>query len=369
MAGPERAQRTDHKQPLGRIRTAVKHDIPYVHSYRDRYGKWRHYYRCRGINISLPGDPGSLEFTAALAEAMALAQMQPSIGVAPPRGSLKASCEAYYASAEFSNLAQTTQREMRYALEAICREPNKDGSERGTNPVALLERKHILTWRDKMKDKPGAANKMVRAIRVLLSFAVDRGTIDENPALGIKMLKTGWYRDWTDAELKQFEARWPLSTLERTGFALALYTAQRRADVAKMKWADIAGNKILVKQQKTGTVISLPIHPALAEAISAAPRRAETILTGAGGRPLNPIYFGHIMASAIATAGLPDDCVLHGLRKTAARIIAETGGKVSSITGHLSEQMERKYAKDADQALMAQVAMTKWTAARGKNKR
>lgn len=339
----------------------MKHDIPYVHSYRDRYGKWRHYYRRRGINISLPGDPGSLEFTTALAEAMSRAQMKPSIGKAPPRGSLKATCEAYYASAEFSNLAQTTQREMRYALEAICREPNKDGSERGSNPVALLERKHILTWRDKMKDKPGAANKMVRAIRVLLSFAVDRGTIDENPALGIKMLKTGWYRDWTDAELEQFEARWPLGTLERTGFALALYTAQRRADVAKMKWTDIAGNKILVKQQKTGTVISLPIHPALAEAISAAPRRAETILTGAGGGPLNPIYFGHIMASAIAGAGLPDECVLHGLRKTAARIVAETGGKVGALTGHLSGQMEREYSRRADQSENAEAAVLNWS--------
>ncbi|MGB8601855.1 MAG: site-specific integrase [Rhizomicrobium sp.] len=339
----------------------MKCDIPYVHSYRDRHGKLRHYFRRKGINIALPGIPGSFEFTTALTAAMERAKETPTIGKAPARGSLKAACEAYYASAEYTNLAKTTQREMRYCLEAICRSPNKDGSQRGDNPIVLLERKHILSWRDKLKDKPGAANKMVRTIRVLLSFAADRSLIDENPALGIKMLKVGWYRDWTDEELEQFEAHWPLGTTERTGYALALYTAQRRADVAQMKWADIAGNTIRVRQQKTGTTIAVPIHPTLAEALTVTPHRADTILAGATGNPLNVIYFGKIMANAIEAAGLPQECVLHGLRKTAARIIAETGGKVGSLTGHLSGQMEREYSRRADQKMNAESAVLNWS--------
>ena len=337
----------------------MKCEIPYVHSYRDRHGKWRRYYRRKGLNVALPGEPGSMEFTAALKTAME--RQTPTVGKAPACGSLKALCETYYASAEFANLAQTTRREMRYALEAICCTPNRNGGRRGDNPVARLERRHILAWRDGMKDKPGAANKMIRAIRVLLSFAVDRGLAKENPVLGVKMLKVGWYRDWTDAELMQFEARWPIGTVERTGYALALYTAQRRTDVARMRWRDIAGNSIRIRQQKTGTTVTVPIHPTLAEALKATPHRAETILTGREGKSLNPIYFGKLMAEAIDAAGLPKDCVLHGLRKTAARIVAETGGRVGALTGHLSSQMEREYSRRADQKENAKTAVLNWS--------
>lgn len=106
---------------------------------------------------------------------------------------------------------------MRYAIDALCRTKGRNGDTYGDRSVAMLERKHILAWRDKMKDKPGAANKMIRAIKVLLTFAVDRGMRKDNPAFNIKMLKIGTFRDWTDAELVQFETRWKVGTLERTG--------------------------------------------------------------------------------------------------------------------------------------------------------
>jgi hypothetical protein len=51
-----------------------------------------------------------------------------------------------------------------------------------------------------------------------------------NPAFGIKPLKIGRIRAWTDDELTAFEDKWPLGTLERTGFALASYMAQRSGD-------------------------------------------------------------------------------------------------------------------------------------------
>jgi integrase len=147
------------------------------------------------------------------------------------------------------------------------------------NRVATLERKHILSWRDKMKDLPGAANKLIRTLKGLLSFAVDRGMRPDNPAFKIKMFKSKPWRDWTDEELIQFEERWPLGTTERMGYALALYTAQRRADVAAMKWSQMAGSTV-VRQSKTGTVLELPIHPELARTLQEHPRRGATILTG-----------------------------------------------------------------------------------------
>jgi integrase len=122
----------------------------------------------------------------------------------------------------------------------------------------------------------------------------------------------------------------------------ALYTEQRRADLVKMNWSCIAGEAIHVKQQKTATDLAINLHPDLCAALAAVqPRRSEAILAGDAEHGLTPNYFGHVMAAAIEAAGLPNECVLHGLPKTAARIVAETGGRVRAMTGHLSARMDQ----------------------------
>jgi integrase len=350
----------------------VKCDLPYVKVYRDRHGKLRHYFRRRGSDASglaLPGLPGSPEFIAAYQRAR---DAKPDARAANTRarpGTLDALRELYLGSAEFKTLRPSTQRETRYVLDALCLAPHVKFGTRGAGPVVKLERRHILKWRDEMADRPGAANKMLRIVKLILNFAVDRGFRIDNPARGIRLLKGGRYRAWTDAELVAFERRWSLGTVERTGFALALYTGQRREDLTKMSWADIAGDAILVTQGKTGRRLKLPLHLELKKALMAVTKRPGAAIMcvpkGAARErtytAMSPVYFGHKMADAIAKAGLPDECVLHGLRKTTARILRELGVEASSMTGHLSAQMEREYARDADQAKMARDAMTKWS--------
>ena len=346
----------------------MKCDLPYIKAYRDRHGTRRYYFRRKTQNITLPGEPGSPEFITAYQRELESKPQQGASSKATS-GTLAALRDLYFESAEFKNLAQSTQRETRYVIDALCAVPDGKGGTRGDKRVSTLECRHILEWRDRMAEKPGAANKMLRIVKALLSFSIQRGYRKDNPAKGIKPLKIGRFRSWTDAELIAFEEKWPLGSLERTGYALALYTGQRRADLAAMKWSQIGGDVIHVTQHKTGTDLTLPIHPELRTALNAVrPRKGETILTTKDGGEISPIYFGAIMAQAIENAGLPKTCVLHGLRKTTARIVAETGGKVSAMTGHLSEQMEREYSRDANQAEMARVAVLKWTNARGKNK-
>ena len=321
----------------------MKCTLPHVDAYRDRHGKQRYYFRRnrRSKRVKLPGEPGSAEFIRAYNDAIAAQEMQTPAVVKAKPGSLDALRELYVASSEFENLAKTTQREIRYVLDALCATSNAQApGKRGDNPVEKLEPRHILAWRDKLRGKPGAANKMLRIVKAWLSFAVQRQFRKDNPAFGIKPLKIGRIRAWTDDELMAFEAKWPYGSLERTGYALALYTAQRRADVAAMKWSAIAGKTIYVRQSKTKTDLAIHMHPTLVEALAAVqPRRADTILAGERGKSLNPIYFGHLMADAIEAAGLPKDCVLHGLRKTAARIVAETGGpgSVTHRTPHCTD--------------------------------
>lgn len=335
-------------------------DLRYVDGFQDRHGRWRYYFRRKGKRTTLPGEPGSPEFQAAYSAL--LAGPQPKTQAAFAAGTFDALRVAYLASAEFQNLRPTTQREARYALDAICLRPNKSGEGKvGDNPVKMLERRHILEWRDGMAKKPGAANKMLRVLKTVLTWAVDRGYRNDNPAHGIKEFKGGRWKSWTDDELVKFEERWPLGTVQRTAFALALYTGQRRADLAVMKWSHIAGDAIVVRQSKTGVDMTIPLHPELKKALAAVrPRSEKAILMGKFGEPLSVVYLGHLMADAIDKAELPQHCVLHGLRKSTARILAELGFKVGPVTGHLTAKMEQEYARDASQKKMAKAAVLAW---------
>lgn len=216
-----------------------------------------------------------------------------------------------------------------------------------------------------MLDRPGAANTMIRTVGVLMAFAVDRGYRRDNPAQKIKMLKSVPFRSWGDEELLAFEAAWPLGSIQRTGYALALYSAQRRADLVNMGWETIAGGVIRLKQSKTGVDLEIPIHPELALALQAVkPRHPAGIIVGATGTRLSPVYFGHLMAAAIEKAGLPAACVLHGLRKTTARKLIEAGctkRQARAITGQKTDAMIDHYSRDADQRALGQDAMAIWT--------
>ena len=59
---------------------------------------------------------------------------------------------------------------------------------------------------------------------------------------------------------------------------------------------------------------------------------------------------------------MPEDCVLHGLRKTAARTLAEAGcsvHEIMSITGHKSITEVERYTREASQKKLATAAILK----------
>ena len=67
--------------------------------------------------------------------------------------------------------------------------------------------------------------------------------------------------------------------------------------------------------------------------------------------------FSNFMADKI---GLPDRCVTHGLRKAAARRLAEAGcsaNEIAAITGHATLDEVAQYTKAAEQRTLAQAAI------------
>ncbi|WP_373317404.1 tyrosine-type recombinase/integrase [Acetobacter syzygii] len=68
------------------------------------------------------------------------------------------------------------------------------------------------------------------------------------------------------------------------------------------------------------------IHPALQREVNKwKPNRAGTFLAMASGQPFSVNGFYNNFADWCREAGLPKECSPHGLRKAAARLLAEVG--------------------------------------------
>jgi hypothetical protein len=60
--------------------------------------------------------------------------------------------------------------------------------------------------------RPGMANLTRSVLSKVITYAIETGLRADNPFSGLKPYRLGTYHTWTDAEIAQFERRWPLGT-------------------------------------------------------------------------------------------------------------------------------------------------------------
>lgn len=328
----------------------------HVHGYIDRHGKARFYFRRKGCaQIPLPGLPWSPEFMAAYQDASSGATKVRASTARIKPGTVDALVHGYLNSVTFSDLAIETKRTRRNILMRFVKE-------HGDKRAAMLRREHILAMFGKKRDRRFAARNWLKTVRALMQFAVDGGLLKEDPTIGIKNIsgKTEGYRTWDEDDIAAFEVRHPVGTRERLALELLLCTAQRRSDVVKMGRQHVRNGAIEVRQQKTGTQLTVPIHPHLQAALDRMPPGHLTFLTTSFGKPFTAPGFTNWFREACNAAGLPKGTSAHGLRKAAARRLAEAGCSVNviaSITGHKSLKEIERYTKAADQERMARDGM------------
>jgi integrase len=332
--------------------TRIKLD--YVHEYRDRHGKLRRYFRKPGFKrIALPGTPGSDEFMTAYQ--LALAGQPPRIEIGAGRtkpGTVNAVIVGYYSSVAFRSLAVGTQKLQRSILERFR-------AEHGDKRITLLPREFIV--RALGKRLPSVARNWLKTLRALLQFAIAEGFRADDPTQGVKppRNRTDGIHTWTEAEIAQYEARHPIGSKARLALALLLYTAQRRSDVVGMGRQHVRNGMLAVRQQKTGTMLQIPIHPKLREALGITAEKRLTFLVTDFGKPFSFAGFGNWFRERCNEAGLPNHCSAHGLRKAACRRLAEAGctaHQIRAISGHVSLREVERYTKAADQAELARQA-------------
>lgn len=331
-------------------------ELKYIHKFTDRSGTVRRYFRRNGACVALPGLPGSAEYDAAyLATLAGTTKPDPFPRTMPAAGTMAVLATRYYGSPGYKSLAPSSRANYRRVIDGLL-------VEHGHRLVKQITRERVDIIIGRMSDRPGAGIVLLKRLRGLLSYAVEIGWLDRNPASGATSYSSNEFHTWTEAEIAAFEARHPIGSRERLAFALLLYTGQRGSDVHRMTWADIAGDTIRVTQTKTKARLIVPLHPALSDVLAKARREHVAILTTAYGQPFSVKGFGNMMSNAIRAAGLPGECKAHGLRKAAARRLAEAGAttnEIGAITGHKTLAEVERYTAAASQERLARAGMKK----------
>jgi integrase len=230
----------------------------------------------------------------------------------------------------------------------------------GDKSLAQMQRRHVLQILASLK--PFASRNWLKTLRGLMAFALKAEIIRDNPTVGITPVraKEGRIHTWTEDEIAQFEAFYPIGTRPRLAMALLLYTAQRRGDVVRMGQQHVRQGAVFVRQQKTGVSLAIPVHPKLGECLLLLPRpHSLTFLLTDKGAPFTPAGFGNAFREWCDEAGLPK-CSSHGLRKAACVRLAEAGcsaPEIAAISGHKSLREVQRYIEEANQAKLAKAAM------------
>ena len=332
----------------------------YVQHWVDHDGRAHCYFRRRGYpRVRLPGLPWSPSFMAAYEAACA--GPRTAIGAGRiKQGSVAAVVAAYLDSQQFfGSKAAGTQRMRRGILERFR-------AAYGDRPFALLPPAWIETLLD--GKPPFAARSWLATLRSLCQFAIKRGLLRTDPTANIKLrtVKSDGFHCWTDAEIAQFEAYYPIGSKPRLAFALLLYTTQRREDVVKMGPQHIRqtddGPALYVKQKKTGVELLLPIYPELRAVLDATPCGHLTYLVTETGKPFGDNHFSQKIREWCDAAGLPKHCSAHGLRKASCSRLAEagcSGPEIMAHSGHGTLKELVRYTRGADQAKLARNAMAR----------
>lgn len=317
-----------------------------------------YYFRRRGYpRIRLPGHPGSKEFMAAYQKALETDQEQVGASRTIPR-SMKALAIAWRASSQFKGLTATSQKTYNRLIENFL-------EHHGHKAAATAEPRHILAILEVMSDTPAQANALRNVLRQMFQYAFEHGWRQDNPVKDIKKLK---YRKtpfptWSEEDIRIFENFWPIGSRARLALALFLYTGQRRSDVIHMGPARLKNGGIEVVQIKTGKYLLIPMHPDMAEVLSAHEHLGAAFLMTQAGQPFasGNAFYNWFKECAIK-AGVQAKLGPHGLRKAAARRLAEAGctpSEIQAITGHNTLSEVERYTRDANQKLLAESAWKK----------
>lgn len=275
----------------------------------------------------LPGQPGDPEFIAAYNEAVARK-------VQPVAGTLLSILIAFQDSSDWHDLAPRTRTDYVKLIKVI-------EAKFGDYPISgLTDRRTrgiFMAWRDeRAKASRRQADYGWQVLARILSWAHGRGLVAANPCEKGGRLYRGTRADkiWTEDDEANFLAKAPAHL--HLPLILALWTGQRQGDLLKLAWQQYDGEKIRLRQGKTGMRVVVPAGGPLRAVLDPIRRREGTILLNSEGLIWTADGFRSSWRKACIEAGITG-VTFNDLRGTAVTRLALaecTEAEIATITGH-----------------------------------
>jgi integrase len=253
--------------------------------------------------------------------------------------------------------------------------------------LSAVTRKMITEFRNQVAQKASATttNHDLKAIKLIFRSAKRDGYIIEDPSEFVESFR----RRISDDARRPFTVSEIRSVIEvadkewRSLVLFGLYTGQRLADVATLRWdnIDLARNEIRIKTRKTGKRLSIPIAPPLKTHIESLPAGHEGYLHPKAAATVTSQKrsgtLSNQFADLLAQAGLRDKAPhrskgkgrdgkrssnglsFHALRHTAVSLLKDAGipeAVVMELVGHDSEAMSAHYTHVGTEALAKAVS-------------
>ncbi len=326
---------------------------PHLHKETNRHGTTVWYVReGKGPRVRIKEAYGTPEFEVAYQAALKGEAVQPAAKAS--KGSLEWLWMLYRQTGAWSELSMATRKQR----ERIMRQVIKIG---GNQPLSKITPGAIQKGIEKRK--PYAARHFVDTMRGMFKWAIGAQHVKTDPTAGkaVAKPKTKGFAVWTEDELEQYEAYWPLGTRERVMFGIYCFTGLRRGDAAKLGKQHIRNGVITIDTEKNGTRVTIPVLPELAEVIAAGPVGELSIIASKKGQPIRKESLGTLFKTACKAAGIPKKSA-HGIRKAAATRAANNGATVATleaIFGWEGGQMAALYTRAADRRSLAAEHMSK----------
>lgn len=303
--------------------------------------------------IALPDLPHDHpDFIAAWAEAAR--DGKPS--AKPKAGSLSSTWHAMRDSAMFAGWTPAYRAKIARQFADICKT-------KGHVSARAIRDPHITK---DVAEAPSPGDRL-RAWRAWGAWCKERSLISDDPARDVRMPRAVkakgviGHRRWMADDIARFRARWPIGSTPRAMMELLLWTGARISDAVRIGPQMIDHQGVLViNQGKTGERAYVPWTCALPTFAAEADRKAmlTAIAPYAGHLCFVPARDGRVRSIKAATQMMLKACAAaevtatsHGLRKTRAALIIESGGSSSDSaawTGHISRKIAEHYQREYD---------------------
>ena len=327
---------------------------PFLSREVNRHGRAVWYVRRNGKRIRLRAEFGTPEFDAEYQAA--LATHQPATKVQTAAGTLAWLINCFRGTAAWQARSDSTRAKWNGLYQQVIETA-------GNASLSSITLKVIRAGLERRAHTPGQAQHFLNAMRALFRWAVKVQLVKADPTAGIEApahRRDAGIRPWTEDDVAAYVKRWPIGTRQRVWLDVLLFTGLRRGDAVRLGRQHVRDGIATIKTEKTGTIVTIPILPVLAETLAAGSCGDLSFIAGSRGQPMAKQSFSNEFALACRAAGVPGSA--HGVRKIAATRAANAGATVAeleAIFGWSGGKMASHYTKAADRQHLAKRAMHK----------